>query len=607
MGEINFFNRKLLLFNTSKNNILYLLSFVWKVDKKYVFIKLINAILAGVFPLMNVVFPKLILEGIINKESFDEIFKIITLFALIQIVNYWIQLLISYYDSINSIKLINKINNEVLQKIVTVDLSYFECPDFYDSYYKAKNEAGTRAKNSFDRIFSILSSVITVFSVSYILLLLGPYVLALLIGVIFISSYIMTLNKKATFNYMNSITKYNREAGYFYNLLVSHNFSKELRVFNAGYWIISKYNQCINNVNKMFKIHQKKVSLLDCTNQTISKIEDSIIYIILAYKTIKGYISIGDFTMHLIAIQNFTQRLFLITTQISNLYEDSLFVDNLKLFLSTENKIESGTRIPDIKSLLPVPILEFKNVSFKYPGQIESIFKNLSFKIYHNEKVLIAGKNGVGKSTLTKLILRLYDPDEGEILFNGTNIKEFCIEDYRRVFGVVLQDFNKYAFSIIENIAMGQPIANNSSKINDAIMNSGLAQKINNLSYGINTTLTREFDMEGIDLSVGEMQKLALARAYAKDPFLYILDEPTSSLDPLAEEEMYVNYLNASKGKTTIFIAHRLSVSRFMDKILILGNEGIEEVGTHNELMMKNGEYRLMYQMQADKYHSFCS
>lgn len=599
--------RKILSLNNSKDNIIYLLSFVWKVDKKFVFIKFVHAILAGIFPLVNVIFPKLILDDIMNRSDVEIISKKIFIFAIIQILYYWFQLLISYYDSINSIKLINKINNEVLQKIITVDLAYFECPDFYDSYYKAKNEAGTRAKNSFDRIFSIFSSIITVFSVSYILLLLGPYVMALLIGVIFISTYIMTLNKKATFNYMNSVTKYNRETGYFYNLLASPNFSKELRVFNSGNWIISKYNERINKVNSMFKIHQKKVNLLDCSNQTISKIEDSIIYLILAYKAVKGRISIGDFTMHLMAIQNFTQRLFLITAQISNLYEDSLFVENLKVFLSTENKIISGTKLPDISNRFPDPLLEFKNVSFKYPGQTKFIFRNLSFKIYHNEKALIAGKNGAGKSTLTKLILRLYDPDEGEIFFNGINIKEFSIEEYRNIFGTVLQDYNKYAFSIIENVKMGEIKANDHSRINDAIANSGLNHKIDSLPHGINTTLTREFDKEGIDLSVGEMQKLALARAYAKEPLFYILDEPTSALDPLAEEEMYINYLNVSKGKTSIFIAHRLSVSRFMDKIIIIGDEGIEEVGTHNELMMKNGKYRFMYEMQSEKYCTFCS
>lgn len=585
--------------------IIFTLGYMWKCDKKFLIIKLFNCIITGIYPIINIFFPKVIIDSISASSSFNNILSIISIYFFVQIIYYLIELIIRYYDSINSAILIQYINNEILNKILEVDIAFFEDSNCYDSYQKARNEAGTRAKNTFDQLINFFSKCISLLSVIYILSIFDYKLIIIIVFVIVCIYIISKKSKKISYSYSNSIAKNNRQVGYFYNIMTSKGFSKEIRIFNTGEWLKRKYFTNFEKILNKQKVYLKKTSYLNCINGLLTRLQDAVIYAMLAYITLKNDITIGSFTMYLMATQSLTQNLNSLINIISNLYENSLFTTNLMDFLSIESKVISGSITPqNVDKVLKakVPILELKNISFHYPGQIVNVINNLSLSVKNNEKLLIVGENGVGKTTLIKLLLRLYDPIDGEITYNGYDIKNLTINEYRKLFSVILQDYNKYAFSIAENVLLSDVDIESELDIKESLTNSGLINKINKLNKGIHTHITREFENEGIDLSIGEMQKLALARAYIRSSPILILDEPTSSLDPKAEAEMYERFINLCEDKTGIFISHRLACAPYMDRIILIKEGYIVEEGDHEELMKKQGIYYDMFTQQGHSY-----
>ena len=285
----------------------------------------------------------------------------------------------------------------------------------------------------------------------------------------------------------------------------------------------------------------------------------------------------------------------------SEFIENGLYVENLKTFFDYESKItenENGI-VPENKPHR----LMLKNVSFTYEGQKKPVLKNISLDIPEGQKVAFVGHNGAGKSTLVKLLMRLYDVTEGEILLDGINIKDYKLSDYRHSFGTIFQDFKIFATDIEENVLL-HPAENDADRelAYNAVVDSGLKNKLDTLEKGMKTQLTREFDDEGTILSGGEFQKIAVARVFAKQSSIAILDEPSSALDPISEYEMFENMMKACADKTVMFISHRLSSAVMADKIYLLEQGEIIEQGTHAELMAQNGKYAEMFNMQAEQY-----
>ena len=328
------------------------------------------------------------------------------------------------------------------------------------------------------------------------------------------------------------------------------------------------------------------------------------VYISLVYNMLKSNLSIGNFTMYTMATQNLIQSFNSIISLITSIYENCLFTENLIEFLSIENKIISGDESPPITDVNGKSnIIEFENVTFSYPGQENKVLDGFSLKVHTCQNTLLVGENGVGKTTLIKLLLRLYEPQQGKIKYNGVDIKELNIKEYRSLFGVVFQDHNKFAFSIAENVLLREPdFYDDRKKIEDSLQYVGLWDKVNALKNKADTPLTREFSENGTDFSVGEMQKLALARAYIRNAPILVLDEPTSALDPNAEYAMYQNFIGLSKGKTGIFISHRLSCAPYMDHIILIENGKVQEQGSHYELLKLRGKYYNMFMRHGRGY-----
>ena len=379
--------------------------------------------------------------------------------------------------------------------------------------------------------------------------------------------------------------------------------AKDIRLTNIKAMFYQTYDEAFEDISSVIHKFAYKIFLLFFASTYIFRylLNTFLIYLYFAYKLlVTRTIILSDF----VAVNQAMIGLYLSLTrwsnQVNNLYKNVLYIESMKEFIQYEPKIRSG------RLDLPIPDsdleIRFVNVSFKYPGEDKPILKNINLTINPNKMLAIVGYNGAGKTTLTKLMLRLYDVTSGEILLNGINIKEYNLEEYRKCFGLVFQDFQIFACSIGENIAMDYVHEENEDIIQKAINFADFRERYNGLSHGLDTPMTREFEENGVLLSGGELQKIATARAFAKNSRIVILDEPSSALDPISEYNINKNMETLVGQKNVIMISHRLTSTRMADQIIMLSDGEIIEQGTHEELMQNRGKYEHIYRVQAEQY-----
>ena len=289
----------------------------------------------------------------------------------------------------------------------------------------------------------------------------------------------------------------------------------------------------------------------------------------------------------------------------ATIYEGTLFIDNMIEFMNNEKTVKPLTDTPTIPERHVGHTIELQNVSFRYPGTERDVIKNVSLKIEPGDTVVLVGLNGAGKTTLIKLLTRLYDPTDGKILLDGRDIREYEVEELYKLYGIIFQDFGKYAVSVSENISFGEIEKEaTEERVKKAAEESGADDFITRLPAGYNTPLMRYFEENGIEPSIGQWQKLSIARAFYSDSDILILDEPTASLDPMAEQEIFNQFDRLREDKTTIFVSHRLSSATTANKILVLEYGELIETGSHDELMAKRGKYYELFSTQAKRYIS---
>jgi ATP-binding cassette subfamily B protein len=314
----------------------------------------------------------------------------------------------------------------------------------------------------------------------------------------------------------------------------------------------------------------------------------------------QGGMTMGDCLIVLNSISSISYALSTMVQYLAEFNEHALYIEDVRYFLAYEPTIKEDPTAPEAES----GDVEFKNVSFKYEGAERESLRDINFRIADGERIALVGRNGSGKTTLVKLLLRLYDPTEGEVTLNGKSAKDYRLSSWRALFGSVFQDFKLFSLSVKENVVLRLPRDGDDERVTEALKESGVWQKIETLEHGIDSTMTREFDDEGVNLSIGEQQKVSLARIFAeKTPFV-VLDEPSSALDPIAEHKMFENMIKATEGRSVIFISHRLSSAVLADRVYMMEDGRIIEEGTHHELMEMNGKYAEMFRLQAKNYTS---
>ena len=404
---------------------------------------------------------------------------------------------------------------------------------------------------------------------------------------------------KAVYKRDLEMTTNNRIKAYTQRTMFLKEYSKDMRTSNIFFVLIDRFKKAIDGNVQILKDYGLKLFIYSMLSSLFSDFIPIIgTYALAGYQFIyTKALTISSFSVVLSSINSVRDSTMSIAEGFDELSQMALFFQNLRDFFDYEPKItDGGKEAEEFESL------EFKNVTFKYPDTSKVILKNVSFKISKGETIAIVGINGAGKSTLVKLLLRFYDPDEGEVLYNGINVKEYNVASLRNAFATVFQDYKNFAVSVNENIMCHECDDEEKKLAEKALRQSGVWDKVASLPKGADTVLTREFEIDGAGLSGGENQKVSAARLFARDFEIAILDEPSSALDPIAEYKMYENLIEVTKNKTVIYISHRLSSAVLSDRIFVLGNGTILESGSHSELMAQNGEYSKMFTLQASSY-----
>ncbi len=501
------------------------------------------------------------------------------------------------------IKCESYINALIFKKAQQVELGCYENPDFFDNYNRA---TWVVEKSGFKRIIEgsawTLGSVVSLVLLIRYLVSIDPVLVVFLLCPIVVMG-IRVFKNNLELEKEKAMTPYERQKDYVRRTILLKDFAKEIKTTNIFVVLEKRFRHAIEDNIKAIKKYGWKIALLECFSDYFAEIipvTGGFVYGCYRLMVVKD-IPISEFSVLVSAITTCRNKLNQLAYYFAMQQKHCLWVQNLRDFLDYELKIQGGDVIPeDFKSL------EFKNVSFKYTDDGDYIIKNASFRIEKGQTIAVVGHNGAGKTTLSKLLLRFYDVTEGEILYNNINIKDYDLLSYRQKFASVFQDYKVFAMTVSENVLTEEITPENEKTAVDALKMAGVYDKISTFPNKENSLLTKEFDDKGVLLSGGETQKVTIARLFASEFDIAVLDEPSSALDPVAESKMYDALLKGTEGKTVIYISHRLSSATRSDNILVFNNGVLTEQGTHAELMSRDGEYNRMFTLQAAGYKEVC-
>lgn len=497
------------------------------------------------------------------------------------------------------IKCESYINSLIFKKAQEVELGCYENPDFFDNYNRA---TWVVEKGGFKRIiegsaWTIGSVVSIIFLVAY-LVSIDPFLLFFIVCPIIVIA-LRTKKNNLELEKEKDMTPFERQKDYTRRTILLKDFAKEIKTTGIFKVVKNRFNSAVEKNIVVIKKYGWRIAVYEAVADFFGEIipvGGGFGYGCYRLMVLEN-LNISDFSVLISAITNTRNKLNQLARYFAMQQKHCLWVQNMRDFLDYQPRLTGGGIEPD-----EFESLEFRNVSFRYEGNEKDSLTNVSFRINKGETFAVVGHNGAGKTTLSKLIMRLYDVTEGEILYNGINIKEYDLLKYRQKFASVFQDYRIFAMTVAENVLIEEVDENNISRAKKALKQSGVYEKIKSLSEEENTLLTREFDDKGALLSGGESQKVTIARMFAKNFEVAILDEPSSALDPVAESKMYDALMEGTEGKTVFYISHRLSSATRSDRILVFAKGRLIESGTHDELMSLHGEYSEMFTLQASGY-----
>lgn len=492
---------------------------------------------------------------------------------------------------------------ERIAKTLDMDYEALETPEMLDRLQKAKRATAgdwqgvqgmmTYMQVLFTQIISIIIAIIIMTSFDPLIIL----VIAVLSYIQFL--YFEHIRKKDKKEMWDAMMPHWRKLEYMENVTTDFSYAKDIRLFGMKKFLAQKQKDVYDEELRHWIKSRQYWIYNSIFSHGISLVRQLIITGWLVYSVIAKDLSIGNFTLYLASAGAFSNAINEVLSALSALRERSAHTDDYRSFMDIPG--DSG------KDTIPVPkadkyVFTFENVSFKYKGQEKYALKNLNITVAAGEKLAVVGLNGAGKSTFIKLLLRLYDVTEGRILMNGTDIRRFNRAEYYRLFSPAFQDVTVFAFPMAENVSMSPPDETDKNKAEKCVREAGLGDKMDKLEKGIDTELLKVLYDDGVDLSGGEKQKLALARALYKGSDIIVLDEPTAALDALAEYRLYKSFNGLVGNRTAVYISHRLSSTRFCDRVAMFKDGEMTETGTHEELMAKNGDYAEMFRVQAQYY-----
>ena len=544
---------------------------------------------------------------VINALQSGETFQAIMIFIGITVAVF---ASMAFYNSyiLGSVKPVTdaEVNKMLYQKLFkksrNVELECFENSDFYDKYTLAMKNADTRLIETVDQLFGLLFGFVASICAFVFMFQVDSLSVSFILLPIIGNFYFRILNSRVDYQRNKEMAPHNRRIDYINRIMYLKDYAKEIRLTKIFNLLKRQYTDAITGVADVTKKFVLKSAFLHWfyVMFTFTFIFEGLL-IYGAYRTlVSNTMTLSQLAVLTSMMVSTTWILIGFTDSVTASFKNGLFVDYLRTFLEYKEKIpedydgaDPGTTINSI---------EFRGVGFAYKDI--PVLKNLNMKFEGGKTYALVGHNGAGKSTIIKLLLRFYDPTEGEILLNGRNIKEFNLQKYRALFATAFQDNRMFSMSVADNVTLGEDIKAEDREqiVTEALKLSGVYDKVMSLPQGINTTLTREFDDNGAVLSGGEFQKIVVSRAFARRCPIKVFDEPSSALDPIAEYQLFDNILKACRKNTLLFISHRLSSVQNADHVFLLEQGEVREEGTHRELMDRKGLYADMYQKQAENY-----
>ncbi|MED4572682.1 ABC transporter ATP-binding protein [Brevibacillus agri] len=581
----------------------YILKFIWENEKRWVIFTLIFSAISGLMPLLFLNISKNLINEVSNliqnTSQNVTLVLILLIFQLLITVSFlaltkWKEV----FDRKFEIRLNHSLQYQILKRNSEVPFIYFNNQEFYNRSVKVN--FGTGHIVSFVKgWFSLIEAILSV--VSLLIFLLSIHWIIVVACVLFSTPYLFFNLKsgKEKFKLVSKQTPLTREIQYYSYLLRERYAAKEIRLFNLAEYFLGKWSaKYLENSTLTIRLLQKQ-KLTEYGIDTLLALFYCGVSLTMIWLAINGGLSIGEFVAITQAIQGFQSSAKQVYNVIGSQFENLLHIEEfVKFFHNDLIDVTNGTLdFPETTDLT----ISFKNVSFSYPDNPRLILKNISLDIASGEKIAIVGHNGSGKSTLIMCLCGLLPVTKGSILIGGENIEKIKSDELKKKISVIFQDFVRYSLTVKENILFGDIELTDNNRLIEAARISGVDKFVNRFQEKYDTYLGKTIK-DGEDLSGGEWQKIAIARAMLRDSPIIILDEPTAALDPMAEMDIFESFNNITQGKTVIYISHRMASTKFADRIIVMKNGEIVEYGTHEELVKLNGEYQKMYTSQAEWY-----
>jgi ATP-binding cassette subfamily B protein len=586
-------------------NVPAVLKIVWESGPPVVIFGLISRVFSSLLPVLLLWITKLIIDGIVHAVSTHQavgprFWWLVAAEFTLAVLNSFLVRTIDYSDSLLADKYTRHVSIRVLEHASSLDLLAYEDPIFYDRLERARVQATDRLV-MIQAVGRLVQQAITTITLSVSIMFFSPWLMLLLIvGVV---PAFMGESHFAFLGYAKNFrqTPLHRQLDYLRVLGGSKEAAKELKLFGLRKFLIERFTNLSDEIYAENIGLSRRKLIAGSLLSMVGTMGYYSAYVFVIWRTVNGGLSIGTLTFLAGAIQQASSNIQQMFSTIAAIGDQALFLTDLLAFFKMEPTIRSKP------NALPAPRpikqgVEFRNVSFSYPGNSRLILDHINFQLHPTERLALIGENGQGKTTIVKLITRLYDPTEGQILLDGVDLRDYDLEDLHREMGVIFQDFMRYEMTAAENIAVGRvEELKNPELLRIAAHKSMADATIERLPKGYDQMLGRRFE-QGVDISGGEWQKVALARAYLRNAQILILDEPTAALDARSEFEVFQRFAELTAGKMALFISHRFSTVRSADRIIVLENGKIAEEGSHEQLSRLGGRYAEMFEMQASSY-----
>lgn len=606
---LNYLRNKIRAFFETLRNTPEAFRLVWYASRGSALVGVLLTVIAAVLPAGQAWAGKLIIDGIVSAvnqgmapmDGLRYVLPYLLLELGLVLAGSITGQVRSLTDRILQSQLTNHVNSLIINKAISLDLQFFENPIFYDTLQNARRQADTSALSIVNSTLQMLQQVITLVSLVALLVRFSIWLPVLVIAAAIPAFFSQSQYAERAFRAVTRRAPEARLLNYLEQLLTGNDTVKEIKLFGLGRPLLKRYQELFTRFYMEDRAIAERRTLAGLGWGLLANLAYYGSYAWIVLRTIAGAITLGDMTMFLSIFRQSQSSIRSLLDSVNRLYESNLFLDNLVSFLRLQPLLVA----PENGRTAPAPIrqgIEFRNVSFSYPGSETMVLRDINLHIRPGERIALVGLNGAGKTTLIKLLTRLYDPTHGQVLLDGVDLREYDLTSLHQRFGVIFQDFVRYQFTVRENIGFGQvDELDNTGRIVGAADRGGAAPIIAQMPQGYDTMLGRRWE-KGAELSGGEWQKIALARAFMREAEVLVLDEPTSALDAEAEYEVFRRFGELMEGRIAVLISHRFSTVRMADRIVVLSAGKIVELGSHAELMALDGAYARLFNLQAEGY-----